>query len=168
MQIAQRRCSCIEISEQFIGLISYMRTESTRVSDEARVNVRNYIDGRYGREYLPERPIFYRSSKSAQDAHEAIRPTAVERDPESMARYLDKDALALYTLLFNRFVSSQMTPAVYDRTPVDIAAAAAIFRATGQMMKFDGFMRVYMEGQDEPDEDEAATLPPMSEGDQLT
>jgi DNA topoisomerase-1 len=168
MKIAQRLYEGVELGDQVIGLITYMRTDSTRVSDDALANVRSYIDGRYGREYLPERPIFYRSSKSAQDAHEAIRPTAVERDPESMARYLDKDALALYTLIFNRFVSSQMNPAVYDRTTVDIAAAAAIFRATGQMMKFDGFMRVYMEGQDEPDEDEAATLPPMSEGDQLT
>ncbi len=168
MKIAQRLYEGVELGDQVIGLITYMRTDSTRVSDDALANVRSYIDGRYGREYLPERPVFYRSSKSAQDAHEAIRPTAVERDPESMARYLDKDALALYTLIFNRFVSSQMNPAVYDRTTVDIAAAAAIFRATGQMMKFDGFMRVYMEGQDEPDEDEAATLPPMSEGDQLT
>ena len=117
----------------------------------------------------PSRPILYRSSKSAQDAHEAIRPTAVERDPESMARYLGKDELALYTLIFNRFVSSQMNPAVYDRTTVDIEATEAVFRATGQVIKFDGFMRVYIEGQDDAaaDDDEAATLPAMTEGETL-
>jgi DNA topoisomerase-1 len=109
----------------------------------------------------------YRSGKSAQEAHEAIRPTSLERDPESMAHYLQKDELALYTLIYNRFVSSQMNPAVYDRTTVDISSEQAIFRATGQVMKFDGFMRVYLEGQDEPDEDDVATLPAMTEGEVL-
>src|SRR5262249_34715111 len=114
------------------------------------------------------KPNFYRSAKSAQEAHEAIRPTAVERDPESLARYLGKDELALYTLIFNRFVSSQMSQAVYDRTSVDVEADGAVFRATGQVMKFDGFMRVYLEGQDEAEEDEAGSLPAMSEGERLT
>ncbi|MGC1189763.1 MAG: DNA topoisomerase, partial [Candidatus Binatus sp.] len=121
---------------------------------------------RYGKEYIPDQPNFYKSSKQSQGAHEAIRPTAVERDPESIARFLDKDMLALYTLIYNRFVSSQMMPAVYDRTTVDIQSADATFRATGQVMKFDGFMRVYIEGQDDP-EDEEGTLPMLDEGETL-
>jgi DNA topoisomerase I len=170
MKIAQRLYEGVELGDQgAVGLITYMRTDSPRVSDQALTSVREYIVNRYGANYIPERPNFYRSSKSAQDAHEAIRPTAVERDPESMARYLGKDELALYTLIFNRFVSSQMNPAVYDRTTVDIEAAEAVFRATGQVVKFDGFMRVYTEGQDEvaSDDDEAATLPAMNEGEAL-
>ncbi len=171
MKIAQRLYEGVELGDQgAVGLITYMRTDSPRVSDEALASVRGYIEGRYGKAYLPERANFYRSGKSAQEAHEAIRPTAVERDPEAMAHYLSKDELALYTLIFNRFVSSQMNPSVYDRTTVDIEAGDAIFRATGQVMKFDGFMRVYMEGQDEApsDDDAAATLPAMTEGESLT
>jgi DNA topoisomerase-1 len=168
MKIAQRLYEGVELGDQgAVGLITYMRTDSPRVSDEALHSVRNYIAGRYGADYLPEKPNTYRSAKSAQEAHEAIRPTAVERDPESIARYLSKDELALYTLIFNRFVSSQMSQAVYDRTSVDIEAGQAVFRATGQVMKFDGFMRVYLEGQEEVEEDETGLLPPMSEGDHL-
>jgi DNA topoisomerase-1 len=170
MKIAQRLYEGVELGDQgAVGLITYMRTDSPRVSDQALNSVRDYIGKRYGANYVPERPNFYRSGKSAQEAHEAIRPTAVERDPESLSRYLGKDELALYTLIFNRFVSSQMNPAVYDRTTVDIEAREAVFRATGQVVKFDGFMRVYTEGQDEaPSEDEqAATLPAMTEGEVL-
>jgi DNA topoisomerase I len=169
MQVAQRLYEGIELGEQgAIGLITYMRTDSPRVSDQALESVRKHIAERYGEKYIPEKPNFYRSGKQAQGAHEAIRPTAVERDPESIARYLDKDALALYTLIWNRFVSSQMMPAVYDRTTVDIEAADyTIFRATGQVMKFDGFMRVYIEGQDDNAEDEDGTLPALTEGEIL-
>jgi DNA topoisomerase I len=169
MKIAQKLYEGIDLGDQgAVGLITYMRTDSPRVSDEALNSVRGYIGGRYGKDYLPDKPNFYRSAKSAQEAHEAIRPTAVERDPESLARYLGKDELALYTLIFNRFISSQMSQAVYDRTSVDIEASAAVFRATGQVMKFDGFMRVYLEGQDEIEEDEAGSLPAMTEGERLT
>ena len=170
MRIAQRLYEGVELGDQgAVGLITYMRTDSPRVSNEALDDVRGYIVSRYGKDYLPDHPNFYRSGKTAQEAHEAIRPTAVERDPESMARYLDKDALALYTLIFNRFVSSQMPPAVYDRTTVDIDVDGAVFRATGQVMKFDGFMRIYLEGEDETvsGDDEVATLPAMNEGDLL-
>ncbi len=168
MQIAQKLYEGVELGEEgAVGLITYMRTDSPRVSDQALENVRNHIGSRYGKEYIPEQPNVYKSGKQSQGAHEAIRPTAVERDPESIARFLDKDMLALYTLIYNRFVSSQMTPAVYDRTTVDIESADAIFRATGQVMKFDGFMRVYIEGQDEP-EDEEGTLPLLEEGEKLT
>jgi DNA topoisomerase-1 len=169
MKIAQKLYEGIDLGDQgAVGLITYMRTDSPRVSDEALTMVRSYIGGRYGKDYLPDKPNYYRSAKSAQEAHEAIRPTAVERDPESLARYLGKDELALYTLIFNRFISSQMSQAVYDRTSVDVEAGAAVFRATGQVMKFDGFMRVYLEGQDEIEEDEAGSLPAMTEGERLT
>jgi DNA topoisomerase-1 len=168
MQIAQKLYEGVELGEEgAVGLITYMRTDSPRVSDQALESVRNHIGSRYGKEYVPDQPNAYKSSKQSQGAHEAIRPTAVERDPESIARFLDKDMLALYTLIYNRFVSSQMMPAVYDRTTVDIESADAIFRATGQVMKFDGFMRVYIEGQDEP-EDEEGTLPLLTEGETLT
>jgi DNA topoisomerase-1 len=168
MQIAQKLYEGVELGDEgAVGLITYMRTDSPRVSDQALESVRGHIASRYGNEYVPDKPNFYKSSKQSQGAHEAIRPTAVERDPESMARYLDKDALALYTLIYNRFVSSQMTPAVYDRTTVDINSADAVFRATGQVTKFDGFMRVYIEGQDEASEDEEGTLPILEEGEKL-
>jgi DNA topoisomerase I len=168
MQIAQKLYEGVEIgSEGAVGLITYMRTDSPRVSDQALESVRGHIASRYGNDYVPDKPNFYRSGKQAQGAHEAIRPTAVERDPESLARYLDKDLLALYTLIYNRFVSSQMTPAIYDRTTVDINSADAVFRATGQVTKFDGFMRVYTEGQDETSEDEDGTLPLLEEGEKL-
>jgi len=170
MRIAQRLYEGIELGDQgAVGLITYMRTDSVRVSDQALGAVRSYIEGKYGTNYLPEKGILYRSSKSAQDAHEAIRPTALERDPESLSSYLQKDELALYKLIYDRFVSSQMNPAVYHRTTVDIEAADAVFRATGQVMKFDGFMRVYIEGQDEtPADEDAENLPQMTEGEQLT
>jgi DNA topoisomerase I len=171
MKIAQRLYEGIDLGDQgAVGLITYMRTDSPRVSDQALGAVREYIGNRYGANYLPDKPNFYRSGKSAQEAHEAIRPTALERDPESLSHYLDKDALALYTLIYNRFVSSQMNPAVYDRTTVDIESGAAVFRATGQVTKFDGFMRVYTEGRDDvaaDDDSGEATLPLMTEGEML-
>ncbi|HXR34481.1 MAG TPA: type I DNA topoisomerase [Candidatus Binataceae bacterium] len=169
MKIAQKLYEGVEIGDQgAVGLITYMRTDSVRVSDQALADVRGYIENRYGKQYVPEKPNFYRSAKSAQEAHEAIRPTAVGRDPESLSRYLGKDELALYTLIFNRFVSSQMPPAVFDRTTVDIIAGAEQFRATGQVMKFDGFIRVYLEGVDETaDDDDQAQLPVLTEGEIL-
>ena len=169
MKIAQKLYEGVELGDQgAVGLITYMRTDSPRVSDQALAEVRDYIGARYGNDYVPERPNLYRSAKAAQEAHEAIRPTSVQRDPDAVAPYLAKDELALYTLIFNRFVSSQMPPAVYDRTTVDIEVAKAIFRATGQVVKFDGFIRVYTEGQDEPLEDaDESRLPPLSEGEIL-
>jgi DNA topoisomerase-1 len=168
MKIAQRLYEGVELGDAgATGLITYMRTDSPRVSPQALEMARGYIANRYGTEYLPDHANFYKGSKSSQDAHEAIRPTSTDRDPESIARYLDKDELALYTLIFNRFVSSQMVPAVFDRTTIDIESGDAIFRATGQVMKFDGFMRVYIEGQDEPEEQEGM-LPQLSEGEILS
>ena len=168
MRIAQRLYEGVELgAEGAVGLITYMRTDSTRVSAEAIAAVREYIPQRYGDAYLPADPNFYRSKKDAQDAHEAIRPTSMQWDPERVAPYLEREALALYTLVWNRFVASQMAPAVYDATAVDIQAAACRFRATGQVLKFDGFIRVYTEGQDDrtgDDENAEGQLPPLAEG----
>ncbi|HYB92061.1 MAG TPA: type I DNA topoisomerase [Candidatus Binataceae bacterium] len=171
MKIAQRLYEGVELGDAgAVGLITYMRTDSPRVSEQALGAVRDYIAQRYGKQYVPEKPNFYRSGKAAQEAHEAIRPTSLERDPESVAPFLSKDELALYKLIFDRFVSSQMNPAVYDRTTVDIDAKEAVFRATGQVMRFDGFMRVYIEGQDDSgasDDEAGATLPALEQGEVL-
>ncbi len=169
MRIAQRLYEGVELgAEGAVGLITYMRTDSTRVSAEAITAVREYIPQRYGAAYLPADPNFYRSKKDAQDAHEAIRPTSMQWDPDRVAPYLEREALALYTLIWNRFVASQMAPAVYDATAVDIEAARSRFRATGQVLKFDGFIRVYTEGQDDrvaaDDENAEGQLPPLAEG----
>src|SRR5207249_41845 len=172
MRIAQRLYEGVELGDEgSVGLITYMRTDSTRISGEAIGAARDYIKGRYGDPYLPESPNVYRSKKDAQDAHEAIRPTSMEWDPESVARWLDKDGLALYTLIWNRFVASQMESAVYDATAVDIESGNCRFRATGQILKFDGFIRVYTEGRDDeqrdPEEEGEGQLPPRAEGDRL-
>jgi len=168
MRVAQRLYEGIELgAEGAVGLITYMRTDSTRVSADAIAAVREYIPQRYGAAYLPADPNFYRSKKDAQDAHEAIRPTSMQWDPERVAPYLEREALGLYTLIWNRFVASQMAPAVYDATAVDIQAARCRFRATGQVLKFDGFIRVYTEGQDDragDDENSEGQLPALVEG----
>jgi DNA topoisomerase I len=169
MRIAQRLYEGIELGDEgAVGLITYMRTDSTRISAEAIAAVRDYIPQRFGPEYLPAEANFYRSKKDAQDAHEAIRPTSMEWDPERVASHLEREELALYTLIWNRFVASQMASAVYDATSVDIEAATCRFRATGQVLKFDGFIRVYTEGQDDrtpaDDEDAEGQLPPLTEG----
>jgi len=178
MGIAQRLYEGVEIgSEGLVGLITYMRTDSTRVSPEAQGHARQHIAARYGDEYLPKEPPVYRSRKQAQDAHEAIRPTSMEYTPERVAPFLEKDELAVYTLIWNRFVASQMAPAIYDQTAVDIPIGDLLFRANGQVMKFDGFMRVYIEGIDdkardgaesaEVDSDDDRQLPPLQAGDRL-
>ena len=173
MTVAQRLYEGIEIgSEGAVGLITYMRTDSTRVSDGALSEVRGFIGGSYGEEYLPEKPNFYRSKKGAQDAHEAIRPTDVNRTPDSLASKLGPDELKLYRLIWQRFVASQMMPAVFDQTTIDINAGRFVFRATGSVQKFDGYLKVYQEGrddkqQDEEDEDIERNLPRVAEGETL-
>ncbi|HZS05694.1 MAG TPA: type I DNA topoisomerase [Blastocatellia bacterium] len=172
MQIAQKLYEGKDVgSEGTVGLITYMRTDSTRVSEGALEEVRGFINERYGAKYMPEKAIHYRSKKDAQDAHEAIRPTSVARTPESLAQYLDKDELALYKLIWQRFVASQMMPAIFDQTTIDIAAGEKfLFRATGSVVKFDGFLAVYEEGKDEKDEEDeerAAKLPKVEKGEQL-
>jgi DNA topoisomerase I len=168
MQIAQRLYEGIELGDEgSVGLITYMRTDSTRISNDAINDVRGFVEKQYGKSYLPEKPNVYRSKKSAQDAHEAIRPTSMDYPPERVRRFLRREDFALYSLIWARFVASQMGPAVYDQTGFDIQVGGALFRATGQQLKFDGFIRVYTEGRDDEDDDQEATLPDLRQGDAL-
>ena len=171
MMLAQKLYEGVEVgAEGAVGLITYMRSDSTRVSDTALNEARDYIGQEYGPGYLPEKAIQYRSKKDAQDAHEAIRPTDVTRRPESLAKYLSPDELKLYRLIWQRFVASQMTPAVFDQTTIDIAAGRFAFRATGSVQKFDGFLKLYQEGRDEKteeDDEEGRKLPLVTKGETL-
>ncbi|MCS6885501.1 MAG: type I DNA topoisomerase [Acidobacteriota bacterium] len=171
MEIAQQLYEGVELADgEVVGLITYMRTDSTRVSETAIAEVRDYIRKRYGAEYLPQSANVYVNKKNAQDAHEAIRPTSVHRTPESVAPYLSKDELALYKLIWQRFVASQMAAAIFDETVADIAAGEKyLLRATGLVMKFAGFTKVYEEGKDDREEaDEERKLPKLEKGEQLT
>ncbi len=150
MQLAQQLYEGVDLGDEgSVGLITYMRTDSTRVSNDALNATRQFIAGQYGKNYLPDKPNTYRSKKGAQDAHEAIRPTSLDYTPERVRRYLRRDAFQLYSLIWDRFVASQMVPAVFDQTAFEIPVKEALFRATGQQIKFDGFMKVYIEGRDE-------------------
>jgi len=160
MQVAQRLYEGIELGpDGSVGLITYMRTDSTRISADALTDVRARVAGTYGEEYVPEKPNLYRSKKDAQDAHEAIRPTYFDRDPETIKRFLSKDELKLYSLIWNRFVASQMKPAVYDEIVVDIAGTPKgggpvyLLRAKGSTLRFKGFLAVYEEAKDEKREE---------------
>ncbi len=170
MRIAQRLYEGVELGEAGLtGLITYMRTDSTRVAPEALQAVRGRIGSEYGDRYLPAKPNVYRARKSSQDAHEAIRPTSVDHTPRSVAPYLSAEELKLYTLIWNRFVASQMAPAEFDQTSADIVADGCTFRASGQVLRFDGFLRIYQEGRDAPDEDDAVDgLPELREGEKLS
>src|SRR2546426_3186205 len=172
MMLAQKLYEGVDIgAEGAVGLITYMRTDSTRVSDAALNEARELVGAQYGPNYLPEKPVHYRSKKDAQDAHEAIRPTDVARTPDAMAQYLKPEELKLYRLIWQRFVASQMMPALFDQTTIDIKAGRFVFRATGSVQKFDGFLKVYQEGRDETaaEDDEAErTLPLVAEGELLT
>jgi DNA topoisomerase-1 len=172
MQVAQRLYEGVELGEEgTVGLITYMRTDSTRVADSALAEARDLIEHQFGRAYMPEKAIYYRSKKDAQDAHEAIRPTSALRTPDAMAPFLGKDEIALYKLIWQRFVASQMMPAIFDQTTIDIKAGPVyLLRATGSVMKFDGFLKVYEEGKDEKDEEDAEQglrLPKVEEGEEL-
>jgi DNA topoisomerase-1 len=175
MMLAQRLYEGVEVGKETVGLITYMRTDSTRVSDDAIRDVRDYIRDRYGKPYLPESSNIYKSKKEAQDAHEAIRPTSMAYAPEVLEKRLAEDEMKLYRLIWNRFVACQMVPAVYDQTTIDVTAKGRngvdyTFRATGSVEKFDGFLKVYKEGKDEADEDDEEVkhrLPVVAEGEQL-
>src|SRR5882672_7399381 len=172
MMLAQRLYEgSIEIGEEGgVGLITYMRTDSTRVGEAALSEVRGFIGTQYGANYLPEKAVHYRSKKDAQDAHEAIRPSEVSRTPDALAKYLKPEELKLYRLIWQRFVASQMMPALFDQTTIDIRAGRLGFRATGSVLKFDGFLKLYQEGRDEKTEedDEAErTLPRVEKGEVL-
>jgi DNA topoisomerase I len=150
MMVAQKLYEGIEVGDEGpTGLITYMRTDSTRVSDDAIIDVRKYIKDGFGAKYLPTEPVIYKTKKSAQDAHEAIRPTHVELSPKEVKEFLTPDQYKLYVLIWNRFVACQMVPAVYDQTVVEIKVGDYEFRASGSVIKFDGFTAVYEESKDE-------------------
>jgi DNA topoisomerase-1 len=173
MTLAQRLYEGLEIGDEgLVGLITYMRTDSTRVAEGALSAVRGYILTTFGKDYLPPAPIHYKSKKGAQDAHEAIRPTDATRNPDSIKKYLSSDEFRLYKLIWQRFVASQMTPAVFDQTTIDISASDYLLRATGSVEKFNGFRAVYEEGKDEKaemedDEELKLRLPKVEQGERL-
>jgi DNA topoisomerase-1 len=176
MIIAQRLYEGVEMGEEgSVGLITYMRTDSTRVSPDAIREVRDYIGSEYGPQYLPEHPNTYKEKKEAQAAHEAIRPTSVALHPDKVKQYLKEDEFKVYKLIWQRFVASQIMPAVFDQTTVDIDAKSGKetfwFRVTGSVLKFDGFLKVYeesKEGKDEDDEELKHKLPALEPGQKLT
>ncbi|MGO9442023.1 MAG: type I DNA topoisomerase, partial [Terriglobales bacterium] len=172
MGVAQRLYEGVDLgAEGTTGLITYMRTDSPRVAPEAITGAREWIAKQLGTKYLPESPNAYKGKKDAQDAHEAIRPTDVVRTPESIARFLSDEQLKLYTLIWKRFVASQMVPAIYDVTTANIAAVSARtgktydFRVSGSVLRFDGFLKVYEVSEDKKDEEvESANRLPSLDG----
>jgi DNA topoisomerase I, bacterial len=165
MMLAQQLYEGVELgAEGAVGLITYMRTDSTRVSTVAQEEARSYITQTFGQDYLSEAPRTFAKQEKAQDAHEAIRPTSVFREPERVKPYLTRDQYRLYKLIWERFVASQMASAVLDTMTVDIDAGGAIFRATGSVVRFPGFMKLYVEGTDDEKSEEDRLLPPMRPG----
>ncbi len=184
MTLAQQLYEGIEVgAEGATGLITYMRTDSPRISNEAMAEARELIQAKFGAEYLPATPNIYKTQKAAQEAHEAVRPTSAARDPESIRQYLDHDQYNLYKLIWNRFIASQMVPAILDVTRIDSNPVGTkdkyVFRSTGTVVKFPGHTIVYMEGVDkelptqkpkadqEAEDDNERQLPALSEGEQL-
>jgi DNA topoisomerase I len=163
MMLAQRLYEGVTIGKEGqIGLITYMRTDSVRISDDAIVAARELIAGRYGKEYVPEKsPEYFSKSKNVQDAHEAIRPTSMVYHPNDVREYLEKDQAAMYDLIFSRFIASQMNPAAYDQTSVDIDSENFKFKVTGSILKFKGFLAVYDDIKDDKrkGKDEVTLLP---------
>lgn len=178
MSVAQGLYEGVELgSEGPVGLITYMRTDSVRASDNAMAEARSFISENYGGTYVPKRPNVFKVKKSAQDAHECIRPTFPSRRPDELRRFLTEDQYKLYSLIWKRFIASQMTPAVYDQTRVDITAGEAVFRATGNVMKFPGFTAAYEEATEKEEnnkvgnilkKDEDRRLPELFEKDVLS
>ncbi|HEV8702950.1 MAG TPA: type I DNA topoisomerase [Candidatus Polarisedimenticolia bacterium] len=177
MTLAQRLYEGMDLGDLgTVGLITYMRTDSTRIAPEAMQEVRDYIVKAHGPEFLPEEPRYFKTAKMTQGAHEAIRPTSMDLTPDLVKKYLQKDEFLLYSLIWNRFVASQMKQAVFDVTTADIEAGPCVFRATGSTMKFAGYLAVYQDiveksrkdSPDAPEEDDASrALPPLAEGERL-
>src|SRR5713226_2681435 len=176
MSLAQKLYEGVELGDEgSVALITYMRTDSVHVSSDALAQVRELIPERFGANYLPEKPNFYKSKKDAQEAHEAVRPTDVMRAPEDVRPFLKEDQFKLYQLIWQRFVASQMLPAIFDQTSIDISAGDYTFRATGSVQKFDGYLRVYQlpvaaadrEDEEKDDEGEGKALPRVTEGQTL-
>jgi DNA topoisomerase-1 len=175
MTVAQQLYEGVELGEEgAVGLITYMRTDSFRISAEAQKAAMDFIEKTFGREYVPEKPNSYRSKASAQEAHEAIRPTYLDKRPEDIKQYLNKDQLGLYKLIWNRFIASQMTSAELEQTTFEITCETekckgeTIFRASGSVIKFPGFMALYTETADEAAEEGEAILPLLKEGEKLS
>jgi DNA topoisomerase I len=173
MSLAQKLYEGVELGEEgSVALITYMRTDSVNVSADALAQVREMIPERFGSNYLPEKPNYYKSKKDAQEAHEAVRPTDAMRAPEDVRKYLEDDLFKLYQLIWQRFVASQMLPAIFDQTTIDITAGDYTFRANGSVQKFDGYLRVYQtpaaiadrEDDEKADEGEGNALPRVTEG----
>lgn len=172
MMIAQRLYEGVDVEGRPVGLITYMRTDSTRLSADAVDACRDYIKETFGKENLPAKPVEYKVKKGAQDAHEAIRPTTMTYPPEKVRPFLEDDMYKLYKLVWERFVACQMAPAIYDRTAFDIEAGRWGLRATGSILKFKGFMSLYVEGVDDVEEESAQNeedrqLPDLKQGDSL-
>ncbi|MEC0373360.1 type I DNA topoisomerase [Paenibacillus chibensis] len=169
MSVAQQLYEGVELGKEgTVGLITYMRTDSTRIAVSAQEEAKEYIEGKFGGSFAPESPREYsKKAANAQDAHEAIRPTSVMRDPESVKPFMSRDQFRLYKLVWERFVASQMASAVLDTLSVDIAAGSAVFRATGSKVRFPGFMKVYVEGNDDGTTEEEKFLPALAPGDKL-
>lgn len=169
MMIAQQLYEGIDLGKEgSVGLITYMRTDSTRVSEVAQQEAKAYIEEHFGKEYTSQNKQKTKAKENVQDAHEAIRPTSVARTPQSVKQYLSKDQYRLYKLIWERFMASQMAPAVMDVMTVDLANGSYIFRATGSKIKFHGFMKVYVEGTDDGKaETKDRLLPDLQEGDEV-
>ena len=177
MSLAQKLYEGIELGDRGpVGLITYMRTDSTRINNDALAEVREFIGQGYGKDFLPAKPVIYKTSKASQDAHEAIRPTDVNLTPEKVAPFLEKGLLSLYSLIWKRFVASQMTPAVYDQTTVSIKADKYLMKTQGAILRFKGFMALYVESSDENGEAEGKSsdadsdsniIPDVAPGDRL-
>jgi len=170
MSVAQQLYEGLELGKEgSTGLITYIRTDSTRVSAAAKEEARKYVEEKFGKKYVGGDLAAPLSKAGVQDAHEAIRPTSVQREPEKIKQYLTPDQYKLYKLIWSRFVASQMAPAVFDTTTVDIGAGDFLFRAAGSIMKFPGFMKVYIESADEAEKDKEgdSALPPLNTGDRL-
>src|SRR5271170_938080 len=174
MRVAQGLYEGVELGDEgSVALITYMRTDSVNVSQDALAQVRELIQQKFGSAYLPEKPNYYKSKKDAQEAHEAVRPTDVARTPEDVRKYLKEDQFKLYQLIWQRFVASQMMPAVFDQTTIDISVGDYTFRATGMVQKFAGYLSVYQTAavdtadDDKNEEDEGNALPRVAEGQTL-
>jgi DNA topoisomerase-1 len=171
MKVAQQLYEGLDTGAGAVGLITYMRTDSVSLSNEALTDIRGYIGKQYGKDYLPGKPVEYvNKSKNAQEAHEAIRPTSISRTPESLRGYVSEDHLKLYEMIWKRTVASQMTPAQFDTVAVDLAVGGKgnLFRANGQTMIFPGFYAVYHEDQDDAEEEGESKLPTLKEGEKLS
>jgi DNA topoisomerase-1 len=166
MMLAQQLYEGIEVANVGpVGLITYIRTDSTRVASSAQEEARSYITAKHGNNYLPSKPPIYTTKKNAQDAHEAIRPTSLDLSPDAVMKSLSRDQLRLYTLIWNRFIASQMAAAVYDTVTVEIAAGRYGLRATGSQLKFPGFLAVYADTKE--DSEKETLIPEVEQGQEL-